>query len=196
VAGFVTLPQQFCVSSSATVEDSDRRRLFCALTLPDSVLDRLVEWQRAELARHERLVPRANLHVTIAFLGSRPVSDVALISAELEGAATAAEPMRLTVRGYRETRSVGMVVLDDDGDHAGRFAADVFRRLERIGVYEPERRRWLPHVTVLRFRQAPRLQPPFLDLGTFSPSGAAVYHSLLRPGGAQYEIVESFALGG
>jgi 2'-5' RNA ligase len=87
-------------------------------------------------------------------------------------------------------------VLDDDGGHAGRFAAELFTRLERIGVYERERRRWLPHVTVLSFRQAPRLRPSLPDLGDFSPSGAAVYHSMLRPGGAQYEILESFALGG
>ncbi len=184
------------MNSSATVEASDRRRLFCALTLPEPVLDRLVDWQRAELAGRERVVPRTNLHITVAFLGSRPVADVRPVAGELEAAATGAEPMRLSVRGYRETRSVGMVVLEDDGDHAGRFAAELFTRLERIGVYEPERRRWLPHVTVLRFRQAPRLRPPLPDLGAFSPSGAAVYHSLLRPGGAQYEILESFALGG
>ena len=89
-----------------------------------------------------------------------------------------------------------MLTFDDPGEHAGRFADDVFARLERIAVYAPERRRWLPHVTVLRFRRAPRLRPSLPDLGEVSPSGAAVYHSLLRPGGAQYEVVESFALGG
>ena len=89
-----------------------------------------------------------------------------------------------------------MVVLEDAAEHAGKLALDVFGRLVRIGVYEQERRRWLPHVTVLRFRRPPRFRPPLPDLGGFSPSGAAVYHSLLRPGGAQYEILESFALGG
>ena len=184
------------MSSSATVEGSDRQRLFCALTLPDPVLDRLAEWQRSELAGHERLVPRANLHITVAFLGARPVGDVPAVAAELRAAADAAGPTRLSVARYRETRSVGMVVLGDDGGCASLFAADVFERLERVGVYEPERRRWLPHVTVLRFRRPPRLRPVLPDLGAFSPSGAAVYHSLLRPGGAQYEILESFALGG
>ena len=184
------------MTRSASVEGSDRLRLFCALTLPEQTLDRLVAWQRDELAGHERLVPRANLHVTVAFLGSRPTTDVGRVATELGSAADAAGPIRLSVRGYRETRSVAMVTLDDAGGHAARFAADVFARLERIGVYEPERRRWLPHVTVLRFRRPPRLTPSPPDLGEVSPSGAAVYHSLLRPGGAQYEVVESFALGG
>ena len=90
-----------------------------------------------------------------------------------------------------------MVVLDDDGGHATAFAADVHGRLERAGVYEPERRAWLPHVTVLRFRDGPpRLRPPVPDLGRFSPSEAAVYLSVLRPSGAQYEVLESVALGG
>ncbi|HEY7222911.1 MAG TPA: RNA 2',3'-cyclic phosphodiesterase [Micromonosporaceae bacterium] len=182
------------MNPSATVEGSDRHRLFCALTLPDPVLDRLVEWQRATLAGHERVVPRANLHVTIAFLGSRPAADVLVVAGELRAAAGSAAPIRLAAGGYRETRSVGMVVLDDHGGHAGRLAVEVFERLERAGVYEPERRRWLPHVTVLRFRRPPKLRPSLPDLGEFSPSGAAVYHSLLRPGGAQYEILESFAL--
>jgi 2'-5' RNA ligase len=184
------------MSSAATVEGSERLRLFCALTLPEAVLDHLVEWQAGELSGRERIVPRGNLHVTVAFLSSRPVSDVERVAAELGAAASASEPIRFRARGYRETRSVGMVVLDDAGENAGKLALDVFRRLEGIGVYEHERRRWLPHVTVLRFRRPPRLRPSLPDLGEFSPSGAAVYHSLLRPGGAQYETLESFALGG
>ena len=184
------------MNSTATVERDGRLRLFCALTLPDSVLDGLVEWQAGELAGGERTVPRSNLHVTVAFLGSRPAADVGPVAAELGAAASASEPVRFRARGYRETRSVGMLVLDDADQRAGMLALDVFRRLERIGVYEQESRRWLPHVTVLRFRRPPRLEPALPDLGEFSPSGAAVYHSLLRPGGAQYEILESFALGG
>jgi 2'-5' RNA ligase len=182
------------MSSSATVEGGERLRLFCALTLPDSLLDRLVDWQTLELACGERVVPRQNLHVTVAFLGSRPAGEAATIGGELGAAAAAAGPIRLRERRYRETRSVGMLVFDDLDGHAERFALDVFERLERLDVYERERRSWLPHVTVLRFRRAPRLRPPLPGLGDFSPSGAAVYHSLLRPGGARYDVLESFAL--
>jgi 2'-5' RNA ligase len=184
------------MSSPGTVDRDDRIRLFCALTLPEPVLDRMAEWQVRELAAGERIVPRHNLHATVAFLGSRPASEAASVGVELAAAAAASEPVALREQRYRETRSVGMLVFDDVDGRAGRFAADVFGRLERLGVYERERRPWLPHVTVLRFRRPPRLRPPLPGLGEVSPSGAAVYHSLLRPGGAQYEILESFALGG
>jgi 2'-5' RNA ligase len=172
----------------------DRLRLFCALRLPDEVVDHLAAWQRAELAG--RIVEPGNLHVTLAFLGSRPASELEPIAAELRASASSAQRPVLRVRGYRETRSVGMLVLDDEGGRAGALAADVHARLERLGVYRPEQRPWLAHLTVLRFRERPRLRPELPDLGAISPSEAAVYHSVLRPSGAQYELLDSVALGG
>jgi 2'-5' RNA ligase len=89
-----------------------------------------------------------------------------------------------------------MVVFDDEDARATALAEDVHERLERLGVYEREQRPWLPHVTVVRFRERPRLDPPLPDLAPVSPSEAAVYHSVLRPTGAQYEVLEAVALGG
>ena len=79
---------------------------------------------------------------------------------------------------------------------AGALALDLHARLQALGVYEPERRKWLSHVTVIRFRRRPRLQPPLPELEPFVPSDAAAYLSHLRPGGAQYEVLESMRVGG
>jgi hypothetical protein len=49
---------------------------------------------------------------------------------------------------------------------------------------------------VLRFREQPRLRLDAPALAPFDPSDAALYHSVLRPSGAQYEVIESAALGG
>ena len=182
------------MSRPASVEGRERLRLFCALRLPDDVLDALVEWGTDHL--RERIVSRPNLHITLAFLGHRPAEELDSIVAATREAAAAAAPIRLEPVRYRETRSVGMLVLSDEGGAATRLAEDLHGRLEALSVYEPERRRWLPHLTVVRFRQPPRLEPPLPELAPFSPSDAAVYLSRLRPGGAQYEVVQSFALGG
>jgi RNA 2',3'-cyclic 3'-phosphodiesterase len=173
-------------------------RLFCALRLPDEVLDGLVAWGARALPERGgvRRVGRANLHVTLAFLGRRPAGEVGAIASELREAAAAARPARLTVSRYHETRSVGMLVLDDEDGRASALAGDLHERLERLGVYERERRPWLPHLTVVRFRDRPRLAPPLPELGAFDPSDAALYHSVLRSTGAQYEALETFALGG
>jgi 2'-5' RNA ligase len=184
------------VNRAASVEGDAPVRLFCALRLPDDVLDRLVRWQAALPGGDFRLVPRENLHITLAFLGSRPRSELDAIGRELGEAARGAAGIVLRLRRYRETRSVGMLVFDDEGGTAAALAADLHARLERLGVYEPERRPWLPHLTVVRFRQQPGLSPPLPDLGEVSPSDAAVYLSVLRPTGAEYFAVQGFGLGG
>jgi 2'-5' RNA ligase len=96
-----------------------------------------------------------------------------------------------------------MVVLAEElgpGDtyvwRGNALAGRLMLRLEELGAYRRERRGWLPHVTVARFRDRPRLSPAVPALGSFSPSEVALYHSVLRPAGAQYEILESVALGG
>jgi 2'-5' RNA ligase len=183
------------VSLPASVEGRERLRLFCALRLPDETLDTLSDWQAREL-RDGRLVPRANLHVTLAFLGHRPAGELANISAALRASASAADPIRLLPERYRETRSVGMLVLKDLAGAATAVAEDLFARLERLGVYKREQRVWLPHVTVLRFSRPPRLKPPLPELGEVVPSDVAAYVSELGPKGARYFVVESFVLGG
>jgi 2'-5' RNA ligase len=181
--------------SAGTVAGRERLRLFCALRLPEPVVDELERWAHAELA--ERIVPRANLHVTVAFLGHRPATELPGIIAATRAAATRADrEIRFEPLRYRETRSVGMLVLADEDRRAGRFAVDLFGRLEALGAYKRERRDWLPHVTVMRFRRAPRLRPQLPSIGPFGPSDAAVYLSQLRSFGAQYDVIESFALGG
>jgi 2'-5' RNA ligase len=186
------------VTGAASVGGRDRPRLFVAILLPGDALRRLVRWQQDAFAAVPgvRIVPPANLHVTLAFLGGRPAGDLEAIVVALRNAAGRARRPVLSVERYRETRSVGMLGLDDANGDATAFAEDLHRGLEESGVYERERRRWLAHVTVLRFRRPPRLAPALPELGPFSPSEAAVYHSVLRPSGAQYEIVESVPLVG
>ena len=185
------------MSDAGTVGGSERLRLFCALALPDDALERLAPWQAAWLRGDVRTVRQEQLHVTLAFLGGRPASELEAIRDALrEAAAAGPAPIVLEPAGYRETRSASMVVLADEDGRAASLAADLQGRLERLGVYRREARPWLPHVTVARFRSRPRLRPELPDLGRVSPSEAAVYHSLLRPTGAQHEVLERVALGG
>jgi RNA 2',3'-cyclic 3'-phosphodiesterase len=183
------------MTSAASVSGDERLRLFLALRLPDCVLDAVERWQRAELTGVRR-VPREHLHVTLAFLGHRPAGELEAVVGALRDAATEAGEIRLAPSRYRETRSVGMLVLEDADRHAALLATDVQERLERLDIYRREGRPWLPHLTVARWRERPRLrlQPP--STGTFVPSDAAAYLSRLHPDGARYEVLESVALGG
>jgi 2'-5' RNA ligase len=186
------------VNAPASVEADERVRLFCALRLPSETVERLVAWESDAFGAVSgvRPVPAGHLHVTLAFLGHRPVAELDGIVGALRKAAAEAAPARLAVRGYRETRSVGMLTFDDEDGRAAALADELQGRLEALGVYARERRRWLPHVTVLRFRQRPRLRPALPELEPVVPSDAAAYLSRLRPGGAQYEVLESVPVGG
>jgi 2'-5' RNA ligase len=177
------------------VGGDERLRLFLALRLPDDALDEIEEWQRSEL-RGVRILPCDHLHVTLAFLGHRPAEELYAIAGALEDAASRAREIRLTPVRYRETRSVGMLVLHDAGGHATALANDVQARLEALGVYERERRRWLPHLTVARWRERPGLQVSSPPGRTFVPSDAAAYVSRLHAAGARYAVLKSVALGG
>jgi len=183
------------MTSPASVSGDERLRLFLALRLPDEILDEVERWQGEQFGG-VRVVRRELLHVTLAFLGHRPSDELESIVGALREAATRAGEIRLTPLRYRETRSVGMLVLDDEEGRATRLADDVQERLERLGVYRREGRAWLPHLTVARWRERPRLQLEPPPVRTFVPSDAAAFLSRLHPSGARYEVLESVALGG
>ena len=186
------------MTSGSSVGGDAPLRLFLALRLPDDVLDAVEAWQAVEL-RGVRVVPREHLHVTLAFLGHRPAGELpAIVGALREAAIGVGGELRLEPARYRETRSVAMLVYDDEGGRAGLLAADLHARLEALGVYRREGRPWLPHLTVGRFRRRPGLRLAAPNGGTYVliPSDASAYLSRLRPGGAQYEVLETVALGG
>ncbi len=183
------------MTSAGNVEESERLRLFCALRLHDAVIERLEPWQHEHLSGG-RLVRPEDLHITLAFLGSRPRSELPAITAELQEAAKRAKRPTFSVVRYHETFRVGMLVLSEGNRDGAALAYDLQGRLETLGVFRREHRPWKAHITVIRFRERPRLDPPLPDLGTIRPSDAAVYMSDLRPTGAQYEVLESVPLGG
>jgi 2'-5' RNA ligase len=176
------------------VAGDERQRLFCALLLPGDAVETIAAWQLRELGKG-RIVPPGNLHATLAFLGSQARRDVADVAAALRSAAQDAVGLRFVLHGYRETRSVGMLTFDDEDGRGAALAGRLYDGLEALGLYRREARPWLPHVTVLRFHERPRLRPALPALAEIVPSDAAVYISRLRPTGAQYDVLEAVPLG-
>jgi 2'-5' RNA ligase len=181
------------MTPAGSVGGDERLRLFLALELGPATLDVLERWGAEHLAGG-RIVPREHLHVTLAFLGGRPATEVQGIVGALRSAAAETREIVLEPSAWRETRSVGMLVLRDLTGQAAGLAVRLHARLEELQVYRPESRPWLAHVTVLRFRARPRLDPPLPETGTFVPSGAAAFLSRLHPSGARYEVLERVSL--
>lgn len=172
-------------------------RLFVALDLPSEVRSALAVAGDPSVWRP---VPAENLHVTLAFLGSRAESDVGVVAGALEGLPAVGEMVVDGVLLLPPRRPRVMAVrLSDPTGAAARVQALVSARLVSAGVYEPERREWLPHVTVARARGrggVGREGGPLPSVAAlrFVPAAVTLYRSRLARGGSVYEPLARVAI--
>lgn len=172
-------------------------RLFVACDLPENVRREVSSWQRSELEGREGVRVNSSLHLTLAFLGDVKASRVdrvaeALRAVTVEPARAAlAEPLFLPSHGRR--RVVALEVLDLDGRLA-RLQSDVTTALVGDDLYRPEKRPWLAHLTVARFR---RPGHPFplqnVNVGEFCVVRMVLYSSLLEHSGAVHVPLAVFS---
>lgn len=200
-------------------------RLFAAVDPPAAVREALASWARetsAALRTHGakvRLLAPETMHVTLCFLGSRPVAEIEPLSRALEQCgAPAVGPLSLGAPLWlppREPRSLALEL----GDPEGRLAALqqlVCETFAGAVDWEPERRRFRAHVTVARLGRAgkpsrrsarggrtrerrrshaeePReaIAPPLPPTPqlSFAPDAVVLYRSWLDPEGARYEAL-------
>jgi RNA 2',3'-cyclic 3'-phosphodiesterase len=173
-----------------------RLRLFVACDLPRDVEQAVAAWQRTELGRQGDLRVAPELHLTLAFLGSLDAAKVPDLEHILSGIAWKRaecrfkEPLFLPAHGKRR---VVALELDDPAGGLRRLQADVSAKLATAGLYEPEKRPWLPHVTVARFR---RPGHPFslqnVNVGAFGVVRMVLYSSHLERAGAVHTPVAEF----
>jgi len=156
----------------------ERVRLFVALVLPSQAIDELIGW-RAEATRGFsglRLLDPEQLHVTLCFLGWQPleardsIADVcrAVASAGSVSELVLGQPLWLPPRRPR----VLAVELEDPGEGLAKLQSELSLRLEAGGWYAPERRKYMPHVTVARVRRGAKGSGGFLAGTGAGPRGA------------------------
>ena len=128
---------------------------------PDDVLDRLVAWQRRRCRRATPGSSRARTCTSRwrSWAAARRASWRRSAASSARRAAAAAGSSLPSSATARPAASACSSSPTRTGAR-GALAGDLHERLERLGVYEPEARPWLPHVTVVRFRERPRLAPP------------------------------------
>ncbi len=197
---------------------SPTARLFVAVDPPADVCERLVAWARGALrgadarartAPTPRVLDPESLHVTLCFLGDRPVEELDLLGTQLAacdgvaGELSVGAPLWLPPRHPRALA----VEIHHEGGKLARLQAEVVTRLEevsgrQVGGKGPSdattRRGFRPHVTIARLRRgaapAERILPPTPPLA-FVPSELLLYRSWLSPEGASYEAVASHPIG-
>lgn len=179
---------------------SPRARLFVALDLPDDLREGVAAWGGEEL-RDPALRPVApeSLHITLAFLGHRPVEGIERIAAVLDEKAGPAARVELRDPEQRPPRGRARVyALPALSPGAEALQAGISRGLREAGLYEPEKRPYWPHVTVARVRSEARgsrrpavvAEPPGKLPERLSEARICrritLYRSELKPSGAEY----------
>lgn len=174
-------------------------RLFVALELAAPARTALGAWGADVAARDRalRATAPAGLHLTLAFLGARPPADVAPLEEALPAAVAGGPwPADLAVGDAvwlpeRRPSVLTVAVLDPEGA-LGLLQARVVEACREAVGWEPERRRFRPHVTVARLRRGsiPRTydvaQPPEVALPA---TGVALFSSVLEQAGARHEAL-------
>lgn len=177
-------------------------RLFIAVEIPADAILSLVGWQHDHLASDGalRLTPADQLHITLAFLGQKDEKERDLAASRLD---------RLeSLRSFEVTaeRLIGLprgrsprVIAVECTEPSGRLAAlhgELAAGLVTDGLYKPEKRGFLPHVTVARARGRSRL-----DLSEIHPEPVkftavrvTLYNSILKASGALHEALKTVQL--
>ena len=177
-------------------------RLFAALELPADVRGALGAFGRAAADGDFalRAVSDDALHVTLAFLGHRPLDDIPFASEAVRAAV--AGPVAALALGDplwlapRRPHVLTVEVVDGDGALMA-LQERVVAALVEATAYEPDRRRFRPHVTVARVRHgaAPRRRGlPEAPKAEFAGEAVVLYRSWLGGGPARYEALERVAL--
>jgi RNA 2',3'-cyclic 3'-phosphodiesterase len=142
-----------------------------------------------------RAVGDESLHVTLVFLGHRALDEIDVAAGVVEEAASGVAAPLLEVAGPRwlsprRPHVLTVELVDRGGALRALQAALAAAFVEELGLV-PERRRFLPHVTVARVRRGavPRREglPDLAAIGPFGGEAVTLYRSWLGRGPARYE---------
>jgi 2'-5' RNA ligase len=176
-----------------------KARLFVAADLPLEVIEAIAAWQSTEITRHDELRAARTVHLTFCFLGDVARSRIDDITAALSGIdvpplpAALGEVLFLPERGRKRVVALG---LNDPSGAIASVQREASRVLSALKVHTAERRAWLPHVTVARYRRPGREVPlQNVNFQEFGLPQLTLYDSILARGGAVHTPLASFAAG-
>jgi RNA 2',3'-cyclic 3'-phosphodiesterase len=195
---------------------ADTARLFVAIDPPRAVREQLAAWARLAIAGAEqrgaqqragkaRLLDPETMHLTLCFLGSRPVQELTPIVDAMQGIGAFEVQLSLGAPLWlppRRPRTLALAVHDRDGELA-RLHGAVVEALGDAIDWRPERRRFRAHITVARLgRERSRVgrsgaseQPSLAATPqlSFTARQVMLYRSWLAQAGASYEALGASA---
>lgn len=177
-------------------------RAFLALELEPAVREAAGDLQRQLRPRlgSIRLTRPEGLHLTLRFLGETSPRAIEAMRPRLERAAAACPPAEARVSGlgaFPERGSPRVLWLGIEVPPPILELREACERAALAAGFPPEPRAFRAHLTLGRWRErGPRPELPPADLGPARLDTLVLFRSDLRPGGAVYEPLVRFPLGG
>jgi 2'-5' RNA ligase len=170
-------------------------RLFVALYPPVELAALLVGRATAlvgEAGLHDpRPVPAEKVHLTLLFLGDRGVREVESVRESVARSVAGLRVPRLRVVSIEPLPNLLAAVLEEEAT-----VSEVHRRLAQRLARKPERRAYLPHLTLVRGRGAARpsgFREALDPSPEFEAGEVRLMESVLHAGGAEHRVLERFA---
>jgi 2'-5' RNA ligase len=171
-------------------------RAFVAIRPPTEVLDAIEARIASSSIAGGRPTYRDQWHLTVQFLGNDVDLAAVATAFELEPLDLGAGEIRLggaDALGNRRRARILALKLHDGAEWVRELAAQVERRLAPLGhVRDVREEKFLPHLTLARFREPTDLRPLCAAIGPEPVGGAwrvdevVPYESVLRPQGARH----------
>lgn len=172
------------------------RRLFFALW-PDAATRRALAAAIAPLTARfgERMVPLANVHVTLAFLGNVAVGDLPRIEAAAQRLNAPSLVIDFDRLGLWRKPQVIVALASDPPVQAAACARALWEQVAPIGLV-PDERPYAPHVTLVR--KVGRLPagglPELAGPIRWEASDFVLVDSVTAPAGPEYRVISRWPL--
>lgn len=178
-------------------------RAFLALPIPEDVADALSQLQSS--IPFGRAVPEDNLHLTLAFLRDAEDKALELLHDLLSAMHLPPVDIRFTGLDSFTEMERGLVFAAVERTDPLYFLHDRVAATCRAAGLDLPRRRFRPHVTLMRANRKPvgptrdrlaAMLGPLPGLSGFTARELVLYRSTLHPGGAVHEPLASYPLTG
>lgn len=167
-------------------------RCFFALWPDDDTRDHLIEVCRKLPPETGRFIPKQNLHITLAFLGS--LESMVVDNLRQGAAAITARQfsLRLQETGWWRKPRVVWLAAPDVPDALLKLVSDINTLISSQGI-RPDTRPYQPHLTIARKAAGKPGKFEFEPIDWRIDSFCLVQSSTL-PEGAVYEVIETWPL--
>jgi len=175
-------------------------RAFIAVEVPFST--ELEKFSRAVKGSgaSAKMVDLSNMHITLKFLGDTSEEKIPAIENAMKNAVSGIKPFRMRMKGsgaFPNLSRISVVWAGLEGaDQLTMIAERLENNLKLLG-FEPEKRKFSPHVTVARTRHSPNLKElaevirdwEMGDFGDVSVEKIILKKSVLGPEGPIYSDI-------